>query len=265
MCLYWTLLYSADHNHEEIHVWVNSTVHAVGCCSLIVDLLIGCHRPIDTHAIYVVIIAFVYAVVNYIVTKQSGVPLYSVLPWDDANSWVLAIGALLAVIVVFFLVSTVAWMRDRLARKGRKACSWKPAHRASALGLDGSFAPGLYDQSKILSANDDDDYESDEDDSTLGWYATEASRDAASMNGAQAQRGTHLPLFSPPRFLDTRKGFPCSTCHVNACRQKKHTETFKGWNLLQHDSLPPLNSATRETRAFTGTESDARSDTLFPI
>lgn len=262
----------------EEHTWLNSTVHAVAGGSILIDLLCGANRPVDTHVFIVAGVAFLYSMVNLAVTKVSGIPLYSVLPWDDGPSFILAVGALGGVIVIFFLISTVAWLRDRCARKGRRCCAWKSSRRPASTG-PGAFTTGVYSDVheglNALSHLDDDMEDSDDEDydTNLGWYATEASRNLAATHGNSALTDGHILMFSGPRFTDTRKGFPCSTCHANSCRGSggnAEPSQQQGW---QSGNAAPQTGGMGESfyanlaaaKDFTGTESDARSDTLYPI
>ena len=250
MTLYWWRLYPVSaHPATERQYWINSTVHAAAAVSTFVDLLLGCHRPLDVHVFLLLCIALVYCGVNALVTTQTGVPVYPILTWTDGSSALLVLQAAIGLAFFFFIVSVIAWFRDRVARKGRNVCSWKKSHSAM-LGLDGTFTSALTERVGI-NAEDSGDISDDDDQAHLDWQTYQEA-----VYGQQ--QTNRLPLFSPPRFIDTKTAFTCSTCHDNACRRRTKEQTFRGWTLVQ-------DQAVSVPRTFTGTESDLRADDLYPI
>jgi hypothetical protein len=116
VALYWSVVYRPQDDATELKAWVNCTVHAACCGSLLADLLVSGNRPLDLHAFLIFSVGLVYMVVNAAVSKTVQ-PLYAVLTWDDGKSAVVVVGGLLAVMLNFTAISFVALLRDRTAAR----------------------------------------------------------------------------------------------------------------------------------------------------
>lgn len=113
--LYWLMLYKSA-PPTAIATWINSTVHAVAGAAVWLDLLIGANRPIDAHVSAVVILGLAYLLLNLSITLTVQV-LYPILTWRDSGSFVLAAGTLLGVVLIYFGVSSIAFVRDALVTR----------------------------------------------------------------------------------------------------------------------------------------------------
>lgn len=110
--VYWTLLYKAKDQMTTQQTWINSTVHAVTLCCLLLDLLMGANRNLDFHFLFLCCLMFVYLFVNLAVSLAVQ-PVYPILTWKNAETAMFLVGCLVALPLCFSLVACIAWLRDR--------------------------------------------------------------------------------------------------------------------------------------------------------
>lgn len=240
--LYWTLLYDqAARDLPPRQKWINFSCHAVPATVLWIDLMLGCHRPIDSHVFMILGIGLVYMGVNYAASAGTGTPLYPVLTWKDGKSAILVCAAMVGLVFAFFLISTGAWIRDRIARKGFRFWSFAPELPSSSasgasqryIAVDALASPGTTNGSVsgghayggvygYGEEEEDNEVEIDETaDFQFNWWGSDAHGGTSAELLAQrlgVQEDGELPAFCGPRFADTRKAFPCAMCHTNLCR-----------------------------------------------
>jgi len=110
--------------------------HAVACFVMWVDMLLSRARLPDRHSLYVGAAATVYALANLGYTRVN-YPLYSVLTWRSGTSAALAIGAILASMMFFFIGSALSSCLERCQRL-------PPARKVEAISYAGSHWPLEY-------------------------------------------------------------------------------------------------------------------------
>jgi len=110
--LYWTLL---SGNHVTPKAWYKDiAVHGLMFAFIWTELLVSSHRLPDRHSIIIFGTTIGYIIWNIAVTFTVHY-VYPVLKWDGVGSVILAIGSIIFAILVFFLGSSVAYIRDYLA------------------------------------------------------------------------------------------------------------------------------------------------------
>lgn len=114
VALYWTLLAG---NHVTLKAWYKDiAVHGLMFAFIWTELFLSSHRLPDRHAWIILGTTFGYILWNIGVTFTVHY-VYPVLKWDGAGSVILAIGSIIFAILVFFLGSSIAYIRDSIASK----------------------------------------------------------------------------------------------------------------------------------------------------
>jgi hypothetical protein len=125
--LYWTLLAQAQ--RDDLHRWDNVESHGIKLLFIYVDLLFSSQRLPDPLFVVPLCSGLIYLCLNVGVTLSSGHPVYGVLTWHDAGSAIIVIGALIFLVVAYFVASLIAHVRDGCASRLR--------------GSDGGVAAGV--------------------------------------------------------------------------------------------------------------------------
>lgn len=110
--VYWTLLYNVRDQLTVQATWINCTVHAVTLCCLLLDLVMGANRNLDFHFLFLSGLMFVYLFVNLSVSLTVK-PVYPILTWKNSETVFFLGGCLIALPLCFYIVATIAWLRDR--------------------------------------------------------------------------------------------------------------------------------------------------------
>lgn len=122
--LYWVLL--AKPFPDALESWNNVESHGVKFAFIWLDLLISSQRLPDGVVLLTLLCGIIYLIINCAVSLSS-YPVYSILSWTNGRTAVIAIGALVFVVVSFFLAASLAALRDRLAARLREADGGKTA------------------------------------------------------------------------------------------------------------------------------------------
>lgn len=146
----------------------------------------SCNRLLDTHSIVILGATIIYVFWNLGQTKTDHY-VYAVLKWDGAGSVILAIGAIIFAVAVFWLASFITVGRDRLAKK------WN------------SVPPIASSQPGVTQAGAQ---------SSTG--AGKAQPETASSAAGDAVEWSQV---YPVDFTDDEVAYPCITCkkHCGCC------------------------------------------------
>jgi hypothetical protein len=145
--LYWLVLYTPGTDDTPILLYRDLVVHAMCCLTIWIDLVVGNKRFPDRHVVITLIMAVAYLLVNLGVTLGTGIYVYSVLTWKSGGTAGLVIGALIAVIVFFYLAGWIAWLLNLLAKTcGPFACCSDSSQNDStaAFSRKASFGGEVY-------------------------------------------------------------------------------------------------------------------------
>lgn len=112
--LYWGLLYNGQDVTPEL-IYRDTVPHAFSFATIGLDMLFGAKRFPDRHIVIALIFAVLYLATNIGVTLGTNIAIYSVLKWNSGSSAALAIGAVIAVIIFYYLAAWVSWLCDRCA------------------------------------------------------------------------------------------------------------------------------------------------------
>lgn len=126
--LYWLLLAQAQ--PSPLYVWDNLESHGLKAVLIWTDLLVGSMALPTPQLLVTLGAALIYLVINLAVTLTS-YPVYSVLKWNSGASAVLVLGALVYMVLAFFLAQTLARVRDAWALQRAKRL-----HAGALLGAE---------------------------------------------------------------------------------------------------------------------------------
>jgi hypothetical protein len=143
--LYWSLLAHTQSFPTAVGYWDNLECHGIKLVLLTLDLGVSGMRLPDAHAAVTAGATVLYLIENAIITLNSE-PIYFVLTWRDNSTVVLVIGVCIAVLAVFFLVSGLAFWRDRLVVAGRSPVTSMPRAGGSGEALDLLFPERFLDE-----------------------------------------------------------------------------------------------------------------------
>lgn len=143
--LYWSLLAQTQSFPTAVGYWDNLECHGIKLVLLALDLGVSAMRLPDAHAAVTAGATVLYLIENAAITLTSE-PIYFVLTWRDSGTVVLVIGVCVAVLAVFFLVSGVAFWRDRLVAAGHRPITSVPRVGGSRDALDQLFPEHFLDE-----------------------------------------------------------------------------------------------------------------------
>ena len=77
------------------------------------------------HMLHLVLLLFVYGIVNLIATKARGTPVYKILTWDDGGTAGVLVGILVGTLAFYFAFACITRIREKSYGKA-------PSRRGSA-------------------------------------------------------------------------------------------------------------------------------------
>jgi len=97
----WVISTNALKNREEILLTI--TTHAITASLIWIDSAFNKLEYYPSHAVFLFIFCTIYTIVNYIVSKAVGIPVYKVLNWEGIDSIFIVILGLFIIYVGFVL------------------------------------------------------------------------------------------------------------------------------------------------------------------
>ena len=91
--------------------------HSVDLGLLLIDFILNAIVFNPRHVVFVVAIMTTYGIVNLTVTLVTGVPIYSILTWQDLKSLYYTIAFLVLIIVLFLMYSFISIYKNRKINK----------------------------------------------------------------------------------------------------------------------------------------------------
>jgi hypothetical protein len=147
--IFWTLLYKLFTTEQKaLYLTANIIVHGIVLLPPWIDLVVGATRLHFRTFIPVVIAAFLYLIINCIVSLTVH-PVYSILTWRMSSDVIIVLGVFFVLFVAYMAAASIAVGVERAVEPGGRCKKWGAdagatfsiASLETAIGVEKGFKP----------------------------------------------------------------------------------------------------------------------------